>query len=124
MLSGKLKTLTSSSYRRVEYVLLKFYTRFLITKVCKSVFGIVLFCLDLELFRKIKNDLVCTFSLKPLLLISQDPNKIKKKSRTRFCRDCLVGKVCKISAKNIKLCGSWISSNISVFQTNNLVSWR
>ena len=36
-----------------------------------------IFCLDLELFPKIKKDLVSTHSLKPFLLITQDLNKIK-----------------------------------------------
>ena len=36
------------------------------------------FILDLELFPKIKIDLVSTNSLKPFLLITQDLNKIKK----------------------------------------------
>ena len=39
--------------------------------------GLILFCLDLELFAKIKKDLVSTLSLKPFLLITQDLNKIK-----------------------------------------------
>ena len=38
--SEKLKTLASSNYHRVQYFLLKFYTRFLISNVCKRVFGI------------------------------------------------------------------------------------
>ena len=38
--SGKLKTLTSSNYRRVEYFLLGFWTRFLFTNVYKRVFRI------------------------------------------------------------------------------------
>ena len=37
-----------------------------------------LFCLDLELFAKIKKDLVSTHSFFTLLLITQDLNKIKK----------------------------------------------
>ena len=44
------------------------------TKACS---GFILFCLDLELFAKIKKDLVSTHSLKPFLLITQDLNKIK-----------------------------------------------
>ena len=46
----------------------------------------------------------------------------KKKSRVSFCRHYQVGNVCKISAKNIKLCGSWSSSKARIFQTNSLVS--
>ena len=78
--------------------------------------GFFLFCLDLELFAKTK---ITWFlhSFFTFLLISQDLNKIKK-SRTRFCRHCLVGNLCKISEKNIKLYGSWSSSKIWIFQTN------
>ena len=36
------------------------------------------FCLDLELFAKIKMDLVSTHSFFTVLLITQDLNKIKK----------------------------------------------
>ena len=45
------------------------------TKGCAGVF---LFCLDLELFVKIKKDLVSTLSFFILSLIAQDLNKIKK----------------------------------------------
>ena len=38
----------------------------------------VSFCLDLELFAEIKNDLASTHSQKAGLLITQDPNKMKK----------------------------------------------
>ena len=41
-----------------------------------------LFCLDLELFAKIKKDLVSTHSFFTFLLITQDLNKIKKISNT------------------------------------------
>ena len=40
--------------------------------------GLILFCLDLDVFAKIKKDLVSAHSLKPFLLITQDLNKIKK----------------------------------------------
>ena len=72
--SENLKTLTSSNYPTVQYFLLKLRTRFLLTNVYKRVYGILL---DLELFAKIKKDLVSTHSLFTLLLISQDLNKIK-----------------------------------------------
>ena len=39
--------------------------------------GFCLFCLDLELFAKIENDLVFTHSQKPVFLITQDLNEIK-----------------------------------------------
>ena len=40
ILFKNLKTLTSSNYPTVQYFLLKFRTRFLLTNVCKSVCGI------------------------------------------------------------------------------------
>ena len=43
-----------------------------------------LFYLDLELFAKIKKDLVCTDSFLTLLLITQDLNKIKKNPTHAF----------------------------------------
>ena len=82
-LSEKLKTLTSSNYHRVQYFFLKLRTRFLLTNVYKSVFGIFLFRLDLELFAKIKKELVSTPSFFTFLLTTQDLNKTKK-SRTPF----------------------------------------
>ena len=54
ILSENLKTLTRSNYPRVQYFLLKLCTHFLITNVYKRLCGILLFCLDLELFAKIK----------------------------------------------------------------------
>ena len=78
ILSENLKTLTSSNYPTVQYFLLKLRTRFLLTNVYKRVCGIFLFYLDLELFAKIKKDLVSTHSFFTLLLITQDLNKIKK----------------------------------------------
>ena len=78
ILSENLKTLTSSNYPTVQYFLLKLHTRFLLTSVFKRVCGIFLFCLDLELFAKIKKDLVSTHSFFTLLIITQDLNKVKK----------------------------------------------
>ena len=51
-------------------------------KVCVGLFK---FYFDLELFAKIKKDLVSTHSFFTFLLITQDLNKIKK-SYTLFCR--------------------------------------
>ena len=82
ILSENLKTLTSSNYPTVEYFLLKLRTRFLLANVYKRVCGILL---DLELFAKIKKDLVSTHSLFTLLLVTQDLLKTKK-SHTSFCR--------------------------------------
>ena len=44
----------------------------------KRCVGFFLFYVDLELFAKIKKDLVSPHSFFTLLLITQDPNKIKK----------------------------------------------
>ena len=54
ILSEKLENLTSSNYHRVSYFLQKFSTHFLLTSVYQRILGILLFCLDLELFAKIK----------------------------------------------------------------------
>ena len=87
-LSEKLKTLTSSNYHRVQYFLLKLRTRFLPTNIYKRDFsGFFKFCLDLELFSKIKKGLVSTHLFLTFLFITQDLNK-RKQSRTRFCRHC------------------------------------
>ena len=45
------------------------------TKMC---LGYFLFCLDLDLFAKIKKDLASTHSFFIILLITQDLNKTKK----------------------------------------------
>ena len=68
---------------RVQHFLLKLCTGFLLTNVYKRLFEIFfLFCLDLELYAKIKKDLVSTHSLFTFLLITQDLNKIKKPPNT------------------------------------------
>ena len=85
ILCENLKTFTSSNYPAVQYYLLKLCTRFLLTNIYKRVFGTFLFCIDLELFAKIKNDLVFTHSF--LTLINNSISKQdKKKSHTPFCR--------------------------------------
>ena len=72
------ENLMSSNYPTVQYFLLRLCTRFLLNNVYKSVFGIFLFCLDLELLAKVKRDLVSTHSFFTLLLITQDLNKVKE----------------------------------------------
>ena len=78
ILSENLKTLTCSNYPTVQYFLLKFRARFLLTNAYKSLCGIFLFHLNLELFAKVKKDLVSTHPFFTLLLITQDLNKTKK----------------------------------------------
>ena len=75
-ISENLKPFTSSNYSTVQCFLPKRRTRLLLTNVCKIVCGIFLFCLDLELFVKVKKDLISTYLLFALLLITQDLNKL------------------------------------------------
>ena len=84
LLFEKLKILTSSNYHRVQYFLLKLRTCFFLTNVYKRVFRIFSFCLDFQLFAKIKKDLVSTHPFFTSLLITQDLNKIKKIPNTLF----------------------------------------
>ena len=84
-LSENLKTLTGSNYPTVQYFLLKLCTRILLTNAYNMVCGIFLILFRLELFAKIKKDVVSTHSIFTFLLITQDLNKIKK-SHKRFCR--------------------------------------
>ena len=67
ILPENLKTLTSSNYPTVQFLLLKLCTRFLLTNVCKRLGDIFLFYLDLELLTKIKKDLVSANSFFTLL---------------------------------------------------------
>ena len=55
-----LKDLTSSIHPKVQHVQLKLRTGFLLTNICKTVFGIFLFCLDLALFANIKKKIPST----------------------------------------------------------------
>ena len=71
------------------------------------------FFLDLELFAIIKKAWFLFTHFFLSLLITQDLYNIKK-FRTPFFRYI---NVCKISAKNIKLYGSWSSLKFSIFQT-------
>ena len=77
-LSEHLKTLTSSNYPSVQYLLLKLRIRFLLTNVYKRMCDFLKFYLHLELFAKIKKDLVSAQSYFTLSLITQDLNKTKK----------------------------------------------
>ena len=86
ILSENLKILTSSNYPTVQYFLLKLRTRFLLTNVYKSVSGIFLFYLDLELFAKVKKDLVSTHSFFYTFINNSRSKQNKKISHPRFCR--------------------------------------
>ena len=78
ILSKNLKTLTSSNYSKVQYFCWNFAHVFYLQLSTKGYVGFFKFYLDLELFAKIKKDLVSTHSFFTLLLITQDLNKIKK----------------------------------------------
>ena len=75
-LSENLKTL--ASYVTVQCFLLKLPSRFSLANVYKKVCRSFLFCLDREVFAKIKKDLVSTHLFFTLSLMTQDLNKIKK----------------------------------------------
>ena len=66
ILCENLKTLTSSTYPRVQHFLLKLHTCFLLTIVYKRVCKIFLSYLDVELFvniKKILHNLISTTEL-------------------------------------------------------------
>ena len=121
ILSEKLKTLMSFNYQTLIFfveILLTFPTY----QHLKRVFRTFLFCLELELITKIKKYLTSKDSQKPGLPITQDLNTIKKILNILlqiFCRNRS-----KVSEKINKLYGSWTLSKFSIFQTNNLVSWK
>ena len=124
ILSENLKTLTSSNYATAQYFLIKLRTRFLLTNVCESVCGIF--------FILFRSWVICKNKKRPgfytqvfyIFIKNSRSEQIFKKSHTSFCRHYLVENVCKISAKNIKLYGSWSSSKFWILQTKNLVSWN
>ena len=86
--------------------------------------GFFLFHLDLELFAKIKKDLVSTQSFFTLLIITQDLNKIK--NPTQPFVDITKYKMCaNFQQKTLNsMLYSWSSSKFLIFQTKNLVSWK
>ena len=66
--------------------LLKFCTRFLLNNVYKRVFGVFLFCLDLELLISVKNECAETTYFFIFANNPRSKKKLKKNSRTPFCR--------------------------------------
>ena len=77
ILSKNLKTLTSSNYPTVQYFFAETSHTFSTYQCLQKGVWDFLFYLDLELFEKVKKDLVSTHSFFTLLLITQDLNKIK-----------------------------------------------
>ena len=79
--------------------------------------GIFLFYLDLELFPKIKRCLVFTHSFFTLLLMNQDLSIMKGLPRIVLWALLSGGEgVCRVSAGDIGLWGSWSSLGFSIFQ--------
>ena len=79
ILSKNLKTLTSSNYHTVQYFFSETSHTFTPYQCLqKGVWDFFKFCLDLELFAKIKKDLVSKHLFFTLLSITQGLNKIKK----------------------------------------------
>ena len=89
----------------------------------KRCWGFFIFCLDLELFSKIKKTGFYIHVFYIFINKSRSKQNKKKQTRTHFCKHCLVGNV-KISAKNIKLYCSCSWSKFSFFQTNNMVTLK
>ena len=78
ILSKKSETLTSSNCRRVEYFLLKFCTRFRLTIVYKSVFGIFFFIwFRSRVICKLQNNLVSTVT-ETIFINNSRPKQNKK----------------------------------------------
>ena len=116
LLSEKLKTLTSFNYHRVQYFLLKRCTRSLLTTAYKRVFEIFLI-----LFRSwvISKNQKRTGFYTFVFYIFINNSKVKQNPKITehpfgdiFKYAKFHYYVCKISAKNIKLCGSCSWSKI------------
>ena len=71
----------------------------------KRCLAFFLFFLDSELFAKIKK----TWFIHTCFSHFINNSRSNQKFRTRFCRHYSVGNVCKISTKNIKICGACLS---------------
>ena len=92
ILSENVKTLTSSNNRTVQYFLLKRHTHFLLTNVYQRVCLIFSFYLDLELFAKIKKELVSTHLF--FTLINNSRSKQNRKNPTHPFVDITNYKTC------------------------------
>ena len=120
-LSENLKTWTSSNYSTVQYFLLKLRTRFLLTNVYKRVCGIFFnFIQILSYLQKIKK----TQFLHTRFYLFIKNSRSKQNEKIPHTLLQTVENMCKISAKNIKLYGSWSLSMFPIFQTKNLVSLK
>ena len=113
ILPENLKIFTKSNYPTVHCFCWNFVHVSYLPMSIKGLRDLFLFCLNLELFAKIKQ--TGFLHTRIYTFINNSRFKQNKKSPEN---------VCKISAKNIKLYGSRSSSKCSVFQTKNLVSWK
>ena len=84
----------------------------------KGCVGFFLFYLDLELFAKIKKDLVSSHSFSTLLLITPDLNKIKQIAHT-ILQTLLSRKHVQSFSKKINIYGSWSLSKFSTWFLGN-----
>ena len=117
ILSENLKTLTSSNYPTVQYFLLKLPTRFLLTNVYKSVSGIFFILFGSSVICKNQNR-SGFYTLVFYIVINNSRSKQTKKNPEHPFWDIIKWKTCaKFQQKNIKLYGSWSSSQFSIFQT-------
>ena len=114
ILSKNLKTLTSSNYPTVQQFLLKLCTRLLFT----NVYNFFYFVQTLSYLQKLKKP--GFYGLIFYIFINNSRSRQNKKNPEHSFVYIIKQKTCKISAKNIKLYGSWSSSKFSIFQTKNL----
>ena len=97
-------TLTSSNYQRIQYFFQKLCTRFLLTNVYKSVFGIFLFCLDRELFAKIKK-IPGFYTIVSYIFINNSRSKQNKKNPEHPLVDIVSRKHVQNLSKNFMIVG-------------------
>ena len=89
----------------------------------KIICRIFLFCLDLELFAKIKKDLVSTHSFFTFSLITQDLNKIKNSEHPFL--DITKKKTCaKFQQKILNSMVVGPRRSFQFFRQKNLASWK
>ena len=87
----------------------------------KGYSGFFLFCLDLELFAKIKRP--GCYTLVFYIFINNSTSKQNLKNPEHSFVDIVKYETgAEFLQKNIKLSGSWSFSEFSIFQTNSLVS--
>ena len=106
----KKKTLSSFNYYRVQYFLLKLCTHFPLTNVYKWVFRIFFY-----LFRSC---VTCKNKKRPgfYTLVFDIFLKNSRSKQSKQIPNNLVGSLCKVSAENVKLCGSSACQSFQFFR--------